>query len=52
MELVRFNSAITKNLNYDSEVKVGTILFNSYLTISIKKNSLIQKIKYIISKVF
>jgi hypothetical protein len=52
MEIKRFNSAITKNVEYNSEVKVGTISLNSYITISIIKNSIVQKIKYIISKVF
>jgi len=52
MELVRFNSVITKNVEHSSEVKVGTIKQNSYITNSIEKTSLIQKIKYLISKVF
>jgi hypothetical protein len=51
MELVRFNSSITKSIDYISNIE-RNIIWTSYVTNSIIKRSLIQKIKYIISKVF
>lgn len=52
MEIKHFNSPITKNIEYVSDVQVGTISMTSYIVTSIKRNSIVQKIKYIISKVF
>jgi hypothetical protein len=51
MEIVYFNSPITKNIRYDSEIETR-IYWNSNILNLILNNSIIQKIKYIISKVF
>lgn len=52
VNLKHFNSPITKNIEYVSDVQVGTISMTSYIVTSIKRNSMVQKIKYILSKVF
>jgi len=51
MEIVYFNSKITKSQDYDSNVEIA-ILYNSAILNLITGNSIVQKIKYIISKVF
>jgi len=52
MEIKHFNSRITRNVEHVSGVQIGTISMVSYIVTSIKRNSIVQKIKYIISKVF
>ena len=51
MEIVYLESPITKSASYKSEIETS-IVWNSTIVNLIVNNSIIQKIKYIISKVF